>query len=714
MNEQVASISFVDNGDEIAFGVPFTKVNVKDRTVEGFATLDNVDKAFDVVDSKASEEAFSAWMGNIREMHGPKAVGTAVSVEKKALNYNGQDYTGIWVKSRISKGAEDTWQKILDGTLKGYSIGGKVLERRPDVVKSDGGNYSESRVSRILKYILAELSVVDNPMNPLAMMGMSKGFLIKMEGDELVAGEAAAVTQGLFYCDNGCEIAKMDATDKIQVPCVTCDGNMVRIGEVSEVPTTTELRKMLGGFKKDDVVVEKVDNMEKENDGEAGFGVPAAGTVPEMETPNQDLLKPANLETGIQSDSPAPHAEKSESAGPQVSTGVLEGIDVSVLGTAVLNAINSGEFPGRSRVDKSTEAEDYISALLYVDMYRAVTNAHKTPPKGYPADSAKYGDPANKKYPLDTPARVRSAMAYFNAPAQRTAGGYSMTEWAGIGRRIASAANSSFGPGHTYANGRVQGPGMSKADAERGEFIINLQKNATDDNNNIVNLLHSLVGNVSETDPSIIKGGDTTTLDTTKELIEKVLDILETASREVGDVAKGFNVENLNSENASGPTVGGEADDAGVGTAEDGDSDSFSTSEVEVAKPAALATPDNGPEKVVPNAISTDGTGVGQGITSDSGPEKVLPHADLASTSSTTKAEEAEETKETSTEDLIKTVLTKVEQGFTALDGRLTAVEESGGGKKSVEIGDEKIEKSDNTPSFWGGMLSADELIEKN
>lgn len=699
MTEPVAPISFEDDGDEIAFGVPFSKINVKERTVEGYATLDNVDKAFDVVDAEASKEAFASWMGNIREMHGPKAVGTAVQISTEKINHKGREYNAVRVKSRISKGAQDTWEKILDGTLKGYSIGGKVLERRPDVVKSDDGNYSEARVNRITKYILAELSVVDNPMNPLAMLdGITKGALIKMEGDELVAGEAVATTQGLFYCDNGCDIAKMDTTDKIEIDCVTCDGQMVRIGEVSETPTKTELKKMVSAHRGGDEI-EKVQNYNYETtEGEAGFGVPGAGTVPDMETPNPILVEQVGEAQGQESD-PAPHAEKSDAMEPQQ------------IAEAVVEALR-GEFTGRSRVDKS-EAEQYVSALLDSDMYRAVTNSHKTPPKGYPTDTAKYGDPENHKYPLDTPARVRSAMAYFNAPGQRTAGGYSMTKWASIGRRIAAAANSAFGDGHSYVGGRVRGPGMSKADAERGEFIINLQKNASDANNNVVNLLQSLVGKVDD-DPTITKGGDTTTLDNTKELIEKVLDVLETATREIGEVAKGFSVENLNSENASGPSVGGNDSDAGVGTddANDG-AQTWATAEVEVASATSQATPDNGPEKVVPNAISTDGTGTGQGITADSGPEKVLPHADLASTSATTKAEEVEETKETTSDDLLKAVLTKVEEGFTTLDSRLTAVETSGGGKKSVEIGDEKIEKSDNTP-FWGGILSADELTRND
>jgi hypothetical protein len=257
------------------------------------------------------------------------------------------------------------------------------------------------------------------------------------------------------------------------------------------------------------------------------------------------------------------------------------------------------------------------------------------------------------------------------------------------------------------------GPGMKKSDMERGEFIINLQKNASDGNNDMIKLLHSLVGYLNEDDnSSITKGGDTPTLDV-KEL-EKIFDILEAATREVGEVLKGFNVERLNSEDASGPTVGGnDPGDAGVGTSEANDGGApMATAEVEVATTSSLAAPDNGPDKVVPNAISTDGTGIAQGVTADSGPEKVLPHADLeTSVTATTKSEEVEETKEAANEDLLKAVLTKVEEAFGSLESRLETIEKAGGGKKSVEVGEESevLQKSDGG-SFWGNLFSADEL----
>jgi len=59
-------------------GVPLIKIDVKKRIVGGFATLDNLDQAGDILDADASTEAFANWFGNIREMHQKKAVGKAV------------------------------------------------------------------------------------------------------------------------------------------------------------------------------------------------------------------------------------------------------------------------------------------------------------------------------------------------------------------------------------------------------------------------------------------------------------------------------------------------------------------------------------------------------------------------------------------------------------------------------------------------------------
>lgn len=154
-------------------GVPLLKIDVKKREVSGFATLNNIDEAGDMLTEDASEEAFSNWFGNIREMHQKKAVGKAIDWKQDTYEdpETGEVYEGIWVKVKVSKGAEDTWQKVLDGTLSGFSVGGATLEKERALVK-DGD--VERAVWKITKYVLTELSLVDSPCNRLAMISLIK------------------------------------------------------------------------------------------------------------------------------------------------------------------------------------------------------------------------------------------------------------------------------------------------------------------------------------------------------------------------------------------------------------------------------------------------------------------------------------------------------------------------------------------------------------
>jgi hypothetical protein len=64
--------------------------------------------------------------------------------------------------------------------------------------------------------------------------------------------------------------------------------------------------------------------------------------------------------------------------------------------------------------------------------------ARGTPPPGYPKQRARYADPKRLKYPVESPARVRAAIAYFGDPKNRE--GYSEAEQRSVARRIVAAA----------------------------------------------------------------------------------------------------------------------------------------------------------------------------------------------------------------------------------------------------------------------------------
>ena len=53
----IEKTSWSSNGNRLSISVPFTKVNKENRTVSGFATLNNVDQTGDVVTAEASLKA---------------------------------------------------------------------------------------------------------------------------------------------------------------------------------------------------------------------------------------------------------------------------------------------------------------------------------------------------------------------------------------------------------------------------------------------------------------------------------------------------------------------------------------------------------------------------------------------------------------------------------------------------------------------------------
>lgn len=212
---------------------PMQKVDQKKRIVTGIATANNVDLANDVIEFEASLDAFANWVGNIREMHDPKkAVGTMIDYRPTSIMYNGKMYDAIEVDIYISKGAEDTWQKILDGTLKGFSIGGKALEKKNMYDPETG-----EMVTHVTKYLMGELSVVDNPCNPTGMF-----MLIKKAADGTLVDISEVENQSVFYCET-----HKYATINNNKFCPECGQEMKEIGVV-ETFNADVINKVISDF----------------------------------------------------------------------------------------------------------------------------------------------------------------------------------------------------------------------------------------------------------------------------------------------------------------------------------------------------------------------------------------------------------------------------------------------------------------------------------
>lgn len=219
---EIKKAQWASEGDNVRLTMPLSKVDKENRLVSGWASLDNADSQGDVVLKEANQRAFSRFRGNIREMHQPIAVGKMVDFREDS--YFDQEtqkfYNGIFVTVYVSKGAQDTWEKVLDGTLQGFSIGGAIIDAETQWVKDAG------KAIRFVKdYELVELSLVDSPANQLAnVFSITKAA----DGTQVMKGMVADTrSENVFYCEQD-GIAKTSTDDSVE--CGNCGSVMSNIG----------------------------------------------------------------------------------------------------------------------------------------------------------------------------------------------------------------------------------------------------------------------------------------------------------------------------------------------------------------------------------------------------------------------------------------------------------------------------------------------------
>lgn len=246
----ISKAHWVSDGNNVRLSMPIAKVDKERRTVSGFATLDNVDRQGDIVPTDASIKAFEKFRGNIREMHDDKkAVGKLVAFKEDSF-YDPETekvYKGVFVSAYVSKGAQDTWEKVLDGTLTGFSIGGSIKDYE------DKYDEKMDKSIRIIKeYDLFELSLVDNPANQYANVisiekGHTAGYLSK------------ALIENVFWCSQD-DIVQLSANSTSD--CPQCDKSMNNIGfvETNDAEKAEVVKSILSTIKKDVKEVSKMDN----------------------------------------------------------------------------------------------------------------------------------------------------------------------------------------------------------------------------------------------------------------------------------------------------------------------------------------------------------------------------------------------------------------------------------------------------------------------
>ena len=215
-------------GTNLRLSMPISKIDQERRIVSGFATLDNLDRQNDIVTAEASMKAFSNFKGNIREMHQPSAVGKMVSFkEDKYFDPESKKfYSGVFVSAYVSKGAQNTWEKVLDGTLSAFSIGG-IMNKW-----DDGFDEEVSKPIRVIKdYDLFELSLVDSPANQFA----SVVSIEKVNGVNIMKGDIADLAVENVFWDKDSGLIMISENDFETSP--TTGNQMKNIGFVEKSDT---------------------------------------------------------------------------------------------------------------------------------------------------------------------------------------------------------------------------------------------------------------------------------------------------------------------------------------------------------------------------------------------------------------------------------------------------------------------------------------------
>lgn len=150
------------------------KVDEEARMVWGYASTGARDAQDEIITKQAMETAWDDYMkfGNIREMHQPSAVGV---VKEYAF-----DDTGVQIGAYV---VDDTaWKKVQAGVYKGFSVGGKKLPGGYDLI---------NKTITALK--ITEISLVDRPANPEALITVWKADGMETKMDEEVKTDARVI-----------------------------------------------------------------------------------------------------------------------------------------------------------------------------------------------------------------------------------------------------------------------------------------------------------------------------------------------------------------------------------------------------------------------------------------------------------------------------------------------------------------------------------------
>ncbi len=141
---------------------PIVRADADKWLVYGRATVEEPDHHGTVFSYEGAKAAFKRWKGNIREQHDhKKAVGKRVDYD-----FDG-DSMSVNLLARVSKGAPDTWAKVLDDTLCDFSVSVIPAEQYGTNPRNwPKKEFNGKMYPYLPEYDYAEISLVDSGSAP--------------------------------------------------------------------------------------------------------------------------------------------------------------------------------------------------------------------------------------------------------------------------------------------------------------------------------------------------------------------------------------------------------------------------------------------------------------------------------------------------------------------------------------------------------------------
>lgn len=387
--------------------VPLTKVEDQpDGTIKvwGYCSSEAEDSDGDVIKASAMAAAMPEYMkfGNLREMHQNIAAGTVFEWD---VLEDGRTFIGANVVD------EGSIKKVKKGVLKGFSIGGDGTECEPDNPKC------------ITALVLNEISLVDRPANPDAVISLWKA-------KKMATPEATPLSN-----EQAVEAIATELNSGVPPQLV-----------LDLLKRHKELNKESGSAGAEDP---------KNNTTGSAKAAAQHGSAIASEPDADNNAKNKAEGSGHYENGAAPNLGKAtgENDDGDDESGMSKAVSTTqVPGSEGYHKVQAhdGEHADCQECTKLKKAHDAAMEEKADEEGEAMENytkAHKDSDKPY--GDVEYADPGyqedgKKRYPIDTEAHIRAAWNYINK--EKNAGKYSGNQVSKIKARIVAAWKAKIDP----------------------------------------------------------------------------------------------------------------------------------------------------------------------------------------------------------------------------------------------------------------------------